>query len=64
MDTTEVMSIREAAHKLGVSRQRVEALIRQNILPFQVVGEKRMVPLAAVKSRLAQQNGGKRKWQP
>lgn len=38
MNDTSLLSVKEAAEKLGVNRQRVQALITQGRLPAQKIG--------------------------
>lgn len=51
MDTTQLMSVREAAKELGVSRQQADRLRRRGVLPYELVGGKVMIHRAAVASR-------------
>lgn len=51
MDTTQLMSVREAAKELCVSRQQADRLRRRGVLPYELVGGKVMIHRAAVASR-------------
>lgn len=55
MDTSQLMSVREAAKELGCSRARVYELARSGVLASERVGEKIMVNRAGVASRRALQ---------
>lgn len=51
METTQLVSVREAAKILGISRQQVDRLRRRNVLPWVDVGGRVMLTRAAVESR-------------
>ena len=53
MDHRDLMSVREAAGQLGVSRQRVYELLRRGILVGRTVGGIQLVSRPAVRSRAA-----------